>query len=417
MGNNRLISSPEIKTINPEIAAVILATIFALAPLDTRAQDWRFEPVITLFASFNDNIRLAEISQDEDEISGGELDAQAHITRASPTGSVAFIPRVVASNYPDDPEDEYTDVYFDFVSRHRAQKSDWSFMARYSDVEVLTAEISDPDFDNPDIDRPITDDTGLVQSANTRERFFLSPAVEFQLTDNTSLEVTADYVDVGYENSMGDLTDYSDANIEANLSYQASERDTFGLTILGSQYDTDDDSFSSEGYGAYLSVTREITQRTSGYILAGYKNTDSEDSSSATLEKSSDGSTLFGLGVTRENEISRLVVELSSSVDPTGEGNVVERNQLRGAFTRQISPVVTATANFRYQETDSLDTINTQDDRDFVQMTLGLNWQFKRAWFLTSSYTYTQQEFSDRPQDASSNWLRIGLRYAPPRRY
>lgn len=400
-----------------EQAAFGLAAVIAIVPVETLAQDWIFNPIVTLSASYNDNIRLAEDAAQEDDVSGGELDAQAHIVRRSPTGSVTLIPRVVASSFPDDPEEEYTDVYLDFIARRRLQKSDWLFVARYSDVEVLTAELADPDFDNPDIDRPITDDTGLVQIENTRERFYLSPGAEFQFTDNTSLGVSADYVDVSYDNSSGDLTDYSDINLEANLSYRATERNTVGLLVFGTNYEVDDNNFSSDGYGAALSLKRQFSPRTSGYFLAGYQRTESEDLSSGTLEKSSDGSSLFGLGMTRDNEISRLVVDLSSSVSPTGEGNVVERNQLRGIYTWQMSPVISGTVNLRFQKTDSLGGDNTQDDREHGQISLGLSWQFKRAWFLTSSFVFTQQEFSDRPQDASSNWVKIGLRYSPPRRY
>lgn len=92
------------------------------------------------------------------------------------------------------------------------------------------------DFDNPDIDRPITEDAGRVQIKNTRQRYFLSPRVEFQLTDKTSFGGIADYVAVSFDNMSGELTDYSDINLEAQLSYQASKWNVYSLRIPGSKF-------------------------------------------------------------------------------------------------------------------------------------------------------------------------------------
>lgn len=395
---------------------VIAASVFAANPTVAIAQAWNFNPSVTVSGSYNDNIRLANDAAAENEVAGGDIDARARINRTSPTGSVSLFPRVRSSYYPDDSQEESTDVFLDFSGQHRTQTSKWVLFARFSDVEVLSAEVNDPDFDNPDVDRPITDDSGLVQVRNTRQRFIVSPGADFNISEKTNIGVVGDYINVEYDRSAGELTSYDSVSLEADAKYKRSEKVTYGIKVFGSNYEVDDNSFSSDGLGASISYERRFSPRASGFVLAGYERTDSEFTSLTGVESNSSGSTLFGLGMTRTYETSRLVLDLRRSIDPTGEGDVLVRNMFRGRFTRRLSPLLTGNIFTRYQQSSSVDELSTRRDRDYFQIDFQLDWKWTRTWHVTTSYGFTQQEFSDQPGDASSNRFRIGLRYAPPQR-
>lgn len=411
---HRLFESPNNYALLKGASVSILVCLLISVPVPGHAQDWNFDPTVTLAGTYNDNIRLSNTPETEDELSGGDVAVSAHIFRRSPTGSISLHPRIRSSYYPNNPEEESTDAYLDFIAQHRGQTSQWSLVARYADDEVLTSEVGDPDFDNPEIDRPITDDSGRVQIKNRRRRYALSSGAVFDISERTSIGVFGDYVDVGYEDLSEHLTDYSNVRLETNISYKISQRNTCALQVFGSRYEVDEPESSSDGLGASLECRRQWSPRMSGYASAGYNRTES----SSGLQQGSAGSTIFSLGMERTYETNRLLLDIRSSVDPTGEGRVVERHQIRGLFAHQLSPLLAGSILARYQLINSVgEEFGEQSlDRDYFYTILALNWRIKRAWYMTIGYAYTWQKYANDSNSAASNRLHLGLTYSPHRR-
>ena len=324
-----------------------------------------------------------------------------------------MIPQVVVERYSSDADFDTEDFSFLFDSDHRSETSTWSFIARYSAEEVRSAEIADPDFDNPDIDRPISDDSGLIQSEGRRFRFNVSPGVEFDLTPTSQFSVVGNYTDSRFEEASDNLRDYTFGVLEFGFTHQLSERNSISTTLYGNRYDTEQDQQTSNGYGVTAELTSKISEQRTLFVNAGYEQIETEFDVDGTQTERSDGVFLFGAGLTQEYEVSRLVVDLRHSVDATGISTLVERSQARARFTRRLSPLLTAgvTARVLTEEPVSEDI---ERDRDFAQVRLDLSWRLNRRWSFVAEYSYTSQEFSGRAGNAAANAVRLGLRYAPP---
>lgn len=119
--------------------------------------------------------------------------------------------------------------------------------------------------------------------------------------------------------------------------------------------------------------------------------------------------------MTRNFEISRLVLDLRHSVNPAGGTFLTERTQLRARLTRQLTPLVTGRVSVRVQATSAVPESTVVLDRDQGRLSLGLEWQLSRNWSFVANYAFTRQEFEGQG-DASSNSVGLGFRYAPPRR-
>jgi opacity protein-like surface antigen len=401
----------------PLFKAIFASAIcFFCALTSANAQDWVIAPSVTLSAMYDDNSRLNVTDAAQDELSGGDLDARVRIARRSPTGSVVLIPRVRAEFFPDDPEDESDDYFLNFNGTHKAQKSTWAFRARYSAQQVRTAEIEDPDFDNPDVDRPITDDSGVIQIENRRNRLSLSPGAEFQISPRTRVGIVVDHTDADYDNNDAGLQDYQNSAVSVNLTRQLTQQNAVSLQLFGSSYEPETGDSTSDSLGLTLQFARQLSERYSTQVFAGFQQVTTDSINAGQPSSITDDVPLGGVSLMREFQTSRLVLDLRHSVDPSGRGLVTERTHFRASFRHQFTPLLTGSISGRYVQENTVPDSPFRPDRDFAALQLDASWRLNRNWTLLAAYVYTRQEFTIQSDSASSNRVRLGIRYAPPSR-
>lgn len=394
----------------------ILVTSSLFAPTIALAQAWTISPDLRLDFVFDDNARLRADEALQDEISGGELDARVRFARTSPTGSIMFMPRLRTDRYSSDEEFDSDDYSAIFSGQHRTQKTTWSLSARYSNEEVRVAELEDPDFDNPDIDRPITDDSGISQVRDQRVRSTISPTVRLNISPKSQIEFAADYTDTSYDENAGGLEDYRFTNLEVNLIRQLTQQNLLSVGIFGNRFDVEDDSFTSDSGGLTARFTRQFSPRFSGFVSAGLQKIDSDFFTAGSPDKSSDNTFLAAAGFTRQYEITRIIMDISHNVNPSGIGFLTERTQIRANLSRRLSPLITGTVDIRFLKENTVPDSQTRPDRDFGQIRLGLTWPLSRNWSLIAAYTHRRQKFATGTDEATANLASLGIRYSPPRR-
>jgi len=395
---------------------LVLAGCFCYGlPSDGFAQDWQFQPTITLTADYNDNIRLnAGGTQDGGEATGGVLRAEARIWRQSPTGIARFSPAVRSSQYGTDADSN--DYFMNAFFQHVGQKSEWTLEARYADEEVLNAEILDPDFDNPDIDNPITDDSGLVTVENRRNRLVLAPRVGFRLSQKTTLQFLGQYIDTGYDSGANSLSGFTSLYAEGALVRALSDKNTLGISLFGRNFDPDIQGFEADSYGAIATFERQVSAQNSGFVRVGYEKADIDSLLGGQVISESEGAFLFGVGATRQFEASRLVIDVQHSVSPSGIAELLRRILVRVRYVRELSERVRMTISVRYQDSKSILEDSALANRNLGRAELGLQRQLNRAWSVVGGYSYTRQEFADLSNAESSNAIYLGVQYSPPKR-
>lgn len=405
-------SSKELKATSI-VTGFLVATI---APLAAVAQDWRIEPTVLAAYDYNDNIRLNDDSQSQGQdtdASGVAVELGADISRRAPTSLVRLRPWIRSTHYGTDADSE--DFFLDTLFRNTTPKSEWSFEARFQDEEVLSAEIADPDFDDPDIDRPINDDSGLVTQENRRQRFVVTPRAAFRLTERVTLGLSAGLIDTEYDNTQA-FSGFQNSFADISLSRRVSEKDTVRLLLFGRRFEPDLAGIESDSYGATLTYDRQITERYSTFVRAGYESIDTTSVVGGQSVDSSDGALLFGAGLRRQFEVSRLVLDAQRSVGPSGIAELLERNLVRARFIRDLSELTELRITARYQDTSSTADNSLLSDRQFARVELDVDRRLTRAFSVIAGYAYTRQEFDGAGSEESSNAVYVGFSYNPGRR-
>src|ERR1700752_2524012 len=102
------------------------------------AADWQFNPKVELGYLYDDNYRL-NLPENANEVSGGPADAQAEIRAEGQLTTFSFIPRVHATYFPDDPDEESND-YFGLVDlQHRGERFEFGVRGDYAQETVASS--------------------------------------------------------------------------------------------------------------------------------------------------------------------------------------------------------------------------------------------------------------------------------------
>ncbi|MBT8085174.1 MAG: hypothetical protein KJN72_08115 [Woeseia sp.] len=401
------------------VARIVCGGVLMGLSINAYSQQWKFEPVLSLTAESNDNVGLAPDAPDEIDSLLFAVDANGRFVRRSQTGEVRIAPRIRSTVYEASGLDNTNDLFLDFFAGKNLERGRYGVQARISQESILTAELDDPDFDNPDVNQPVNLDTGRILPGIERDLFIISPYLSRELSETVGFNINLDYIDVAYDEDRLNLNDYTDATVYAGLSFQVSDRSSWSIEVLASDYEADDgmDRSESDSVGASVEFEHSFSPTVEGRISVGYEDVNSDDTTGSLTVSESYGVTLFSAGLTKEGEVSRLVLDAGQTVDPGGTGFMQERSQLRMRYTRQLSPTVYGNFDARVQRTDELSAQGTDISRDFLSFGVGAEWRLSRIWSFRGDYVFIDQEFDQAfgVGSASSNRVSVSIVYDPAR--
>lgn len=390
-------------------------------PATSYSQQWSFEPVVRLTAEYDDNTRLSADESARIDSSAFIIDANGRFIRRAQSSEVRFAPRIRSRSYSESSLENTNDVFLDFYAAKNLERSDFGIQARFSEQDVLTAELDDPDFDNPEVSSPINLDTGRLEIGAERESLILSSFFTRKWTEKIEFGLDADYIDVSYvqsDQTGRTFADYTDASLGAELAYRVSDLSTWTIRVFGGDYEAEAgaDRSESQSLGADLEFSHEFSSTMEGRVGVGYQDIDSEVTSGGVTVSDSNGVTVFTAGITKRGDISRVVLDVRQTVDPGGTGFLQERTQLRLKYRRQLSPTLYGNFNARIQTTDEVaPDVILPTGRDQQRYGIGLEWRYSRGLSFRGDYVFTSQEFDDTAGSASSNEVSISLVYEPKR--
>ena len=392
-----------------------VALIVALGSGATCGADWRLEPRVELGAIYNDNYEMATLEGSELEVYGPLVDAQVTFRRAGPIDDVSLVPRIKATYYPDEKEHDYTDYFLPASWLHRGERTRSDFLASYAHETVFESELPGTDIDG-DLGDPDDGDTGRVTVRDSLDRFTLRERLAYRLSDRMTLEGGADYRVADYDqqsqSSLSNRVDYANFGGYAGVGWALSPTSTIKLLASGSRYELDegDDSIS---YGAALEWRRVVSEAQRMYTRAGVRNTEPERG--AGQSSSSETGFSGGIGAEWKFEVTDVFVDLTTTLDPSGSGNLVERDQLRLNVIRQITPRLSLNAGARLFREDALGDEPGTDDRDYAAGSFGMEWRLSQRFALKASYEAQWQEYHNEDSDARANSLVVSMIYEPDR--
>ncbi len=387
------------------ISPAILFAGLAAASVASAA-NWEIAPRVAAGYRYSDNYHLGPPGTEVD-VSGGEADAQVTFRTLDPRTQIEITPRVQATYFPDEPDDDSVDGYLDARFVDETPRRRMGVLGAFAHEDVTRSELPEgTDVDGGDLGNPVQGDSGRFVEHNTRNYVRVSPFIRYDVTQRQRVDAEAHYLRADFEKQFDNAQqDFSETGASAGWGYLFSERSSLTLRALASKYET---TFDTDAYGAYVQWDTNFTQTSRVYVRAGAQQTEPEFG-----EK--DTNVIAGVGGSWNSQRNVLFLDLTRSVEPISAGTVVERYQLRMQINHEVSPRVSLTLGARASRDEDLDAAGIFPTRKYAAAEGGFEWRVLRNFAVTATYSYRWQEYADELSDRSANGFLIGLVYEPRR--
>jgi hypothetical protein len=386
-------------------AALLCAALGAGA--EAAAANWEFAPRVVGGYRYSDNYRL-DLPGGEIDVSGGELDGRFTVRTVDPRLQVELSPRVRATYFPDEPEEDSNDYSLhasvaDVTPRRRV-----GIVGDFSREDVIRSELPDAETGG-DLGDPQAGDAGRVLQRNRRNFLRIEPFFGYDVSQRHRVELNAHYLQAEFDDQFaGAQEDFSELAGTVGFAFRYSERSTLALRGVVSQYET---SFKTDAYGGHAEWGHDFSPNSRMYIRLGAQQTEPEDGSS-------DTNVIAGVGGRWTSPRNALFLDLTRSVGPIAAGTVVERHQFRVLVDHDVSPRLSLLLGVRAsrdEDIEAVEALGTRPTREYAIAEAGFEWRILRAFALTATYNYRWQEYEDEPSDRTANGFLIGLVYEPKR--
>lgn len=382
--------------------AILFAT---LAASTASAANWEVAPRVEAGYRYSDNYHLGQPGTEVD-VSGGEADARVTFRTLDPRTQVEITPRVQATYFPDEPDDDSVDGFLDASFVDVTPRRRIGVLGAFSHQDVVRSELPGGDEGGGDLGEPVDGDSGRFVERNTRNYARIAPFVSYDVTQRQRVQFDAHYLQADFDKQLENAQqDYSEAAVSAGWGYLYSERSSVSLRAVASRYET---TFDTDAYGAFVQWDTNYSEQSRFYVRAGAQQTEPENGAS-------DTNAIAGIGGQWNNQRNTLLVDLTRSVEPISAGTVVERYQLRMRIHHEVSPRVALMLGTRASRDEAIEEASTFPTRKYIAAEGGFEWRVARDFAVTATYGYRWQEYSDELSDRSANGFLIGLVYEPRR--
>ena len=377
----------------------------ALAAGTASAANWEVAPRVEAGYRYSDNYHLGPPGTEVD-VSGGEADAQVSFRTLDPRTQIEITPRVQATYFPDDPDDDSVDGFLDASFVDVTPRRRIGVAGELSHQDVVRSELPSGDETGGDLGDPVEGDSGRFVEHNKRTYARIAPFVSYDVTQRQRVNFEAHYLQADFEKQLENAQhDFSEFGVAAGWGYLYSERSSVSLRVTASRYET---AFDTDGFGAYVQWDTNISEQSRFYVRAGAQQTEPEFGAS-------DTNPIAGIGGEWNSQRNTLLVDLTRSVEPISAGTVVERYQLRMRIHHEVSPRVALMLGARASRDEEIEEVGIFPTRKYVAAEGGFEWRVLRNFAVTATYGYRWQEYADELSDRSANGFLIGLVYEPRR--
>jgi hypothetical protein len=378
----------------------------ALAAASTAgAANWEIAPRVEAGYRYSDNYHLGQPGTEVD-VSGGEADAQVSFRTLDPRTQVEITPRLAATYFPDEPDEDSVDGFLDASFVDVTPRRRIGALGAFSHEDVVRSELPAGDEAGGDLGDPVEGDSGRFVEHNTRTYVRIAPFVSYDVTQRQRVQFEAHYLQADFEKQLANAQhDFSEFGVSAGWGYLYSERSSVSLRAVASRYET---VFDTDAFGAFVQWDTNISEQSRFYVRAGAQQTEPEFGAS-------DTNPIGGIGGEWNSQRNTLLIDLTRSVEPISAGTVVERYQLRMRIHHDVSPRVALMLGARASHDEEIEEVGIFPTRKYVAAEGGFEWRVLRNFAVTATYGYRWQEYADELSDRSANGFLIGLVYEPRR--
>jgi hypothetical protein len=393
------------RLVTPQFISPVVLFAALAAGSNATAANWEIAPRVEAGYRYSDNYHLGPPGT-EVEVEGGEADAQVTFRTLDPRTLVEITPRVNATYFPDESDDDSVDYFLDGKVIDTTPRRRLGVLGEFSRQNVARSELPGGDVDTGELGNPVEGDSGRFVQRNTRNYGRIAPFFSYDVSQRQRVDFDAHYLRADFEKQIENAQhDFSEAGVGAGWGYKYSERSSITLRGLASRYET---AFDTDAYGAYVQWDTSMTETSRAYVRLGAQQTEPEFGQS-------DTNVLAGVGGSWNSPRNQLFLDLTRTVEPISAGTVVERYQLRMQINHEVSPRVSLLLSARGSRDSDISETGTFPTRKYAAAEGGFEWRVLRDFAVTATYSYRWQEYADELSDRSANAFLVGVVYEPKR--
>lgn len=367
-------------------------TVFACAvATSAQAAVWSATPWGTLQAEYTDNVQL--IPGYSNWIVGGVANAGVRAQLTDEYGYLRLSPSLRSTRY-DSPEPlNADDQLFNLAWLRRGERSEWRVDGNWTRDTTLTSEL---------------DVSGLVQGRKRRVANYIAPSYTYVLSPRQTLGANVAYTKVNYKDAaFTGLVDYDYVNAGFNWGYQWSEKTTISSLLFASRMEAQQVDNRLESSGAQVRLTTSFSERWSGVFSVGGRHTEGN-----TLRTGSAQGWLAEARANRKDDYGSWEAAISRTIDPSGVGTLVQRDQLVLKREHDLSPLWHIGMSAYLIENKDMQA-SVSRNRRYHNGVVRLSRVVTPDWHLDFTYSYDWQKYSQGVGEAERNRILLGIRYEP----
>ena len=395
------------RLVTPQFISPVVSCSLALAAASSAtAANWEVAPRVEAGYRYSDNYHLGPPGT-EVEVSGGEADAQVTFRSLDPRTQIEITPRIQATYFPDEPEDDSVDYFLDGSVVDKTPRRRMGVVGEFSRQDVARSELPGGDVDSGDLGDPVQGDSGRFVEHNRRNYARIAPFFRYDVTQRQRLELDAHYLRADFEKQFeGAQQDFSEAGVSAGWGYQFTERSSLMFRALASQYET---TFDTDAYGGLCPVGHELHRELARLRACGC---------------AADGTGERRDRHQRDCRPRRQLEQPAQHAVPRPDphcrahfgGNRSRALPVAYADSpRGVAARLTDARSARRRATRKSMSRAHSRRASTRRPKAGFEWRVLRNFAVTATYSYRWQEYADELSDRSANGFLIGLVYEPKR--
>lgn len=373
------------------IRVLVCANIFIATA--AYSAEWSLTSTLDPSIKYDDNVFLSEDKQGSFQY---EMSPTLTVKRAMETSEISLSGGYNAQRYVSLSRLDRQDPFVRFNSSLATERSQYGLAASY--VKSSSRDLAE-------------EDNGDFRTDSTATSEMISPSYRYQLTERDSISFGGNYSTRKY--STADFGDSKTKSVNTGWQHQFTERFSGGLNFAVSNYQTDGLNLSSDDDNYNLSTTASYSLselwQLSGSVGIRRLNGHQTNSFGVTEDNSSTG-TSFDFNANRKTELGSFSLGLSRALSPSSNGDVNQQDRLSVAWGRSLTELLSASVSASYQKSTSAFNENS-DERENLNFSPSLRWQFERNLGLDFMYQYRQQKRAIADTDASGNTVMVTLIY------
>lgn len=390
---------------------VALAAAAALCSA-ANAADWQFDPSIEVGALSADNYTMLAGSGPKINVAGPFADLVGTLRGRSPRTTLLIEPRVRATVFPGDSDQDSNAGYLSLKLDHIAELTRLGIAANYSNEYIVNSELPQATTGGTGLGQTTGADAGRVTVDNRRQLISANPYLQFTLNQRTRLRFEGTALDVDFDSEVpGSQQSYRSYGISAGAIRDLNADSSLTFSLQHNRYDPRSAGFDSNTDGARLQWDREVAERVTGYLRAGVDRTDGVGPGGAQTVNTP----LFGAGAQWTFQRSRLFLDLLRDVEANATGFVVARDEVRLWGTHRFTTRLEGFAALYAVKDEAVADNVAYSPRRYVNASVGTNWRLSREFTLGGQVSHSFQKFQTEDVTANGTTVQASLTWRPNR--